>query len=306
MVGRLAFGSGLFVGALAVGWWLGTRGWLTEARAHHVIRVAVKWLSPVVLCLSFWGFRMTGVGLLLLPAAGGLAALSTLLPALGYARWARLPTAQTGSFVTCAMFSNVGYLGAFIAFALFGEQGYSLAALYTVHFSPCFYLVGFTLARRFGHRAGEVSASPFSDELRFRPFLGMAIGIALNLARVPRPPPVAFLNHALIPLDTAAHLIAIGSQLSVEPLGRWMRSCVAMSLIKFGYSPVIGWFLVGLFRMTGVPRFIVLLETSMPVAVSPLLLAVLFGLDRKCASALWLFTTLVAVPWMWVYLPLIR
>lgn len=306
MVARLALGSGLFVGSLAIGWWLGARGWLTEAKAQPLIRYAVKWLSPVVLCLSFWGFRITGPELLLLPVAGGVVALSTLLPAFGYARWARLPPAQTGSFLTCAMFSNLGYFGVLIAFAFFGELGYSVAVLYIIHFSPCFYLVGFTLAKRFGRRDGGVANNPFADELRFRPFVGMALGVLLNLARVPRPAACALINQALIPLGTVAYLIAIGSQMSFEPLGRWWRPCLAMSAIKFLYTPLIGWGVVRLFRMEGVPRFVVLLQASMPVAVSPVLLAALFGMDRKCASALWLFTTLVAIPWMWVYLPLIR
>ncbi|MBI3330767.1 MAG: hypothetical protein HYZ96_01490, partial [Candidatus Omnitrophica bacterium] len=53
-------------------------------------------------------------------------------------------------------------------------------------------------------------------------------------------------------------------------------------------------------------RFIVLLQAAMPVGVSPLMLSILFGLDRRLTNSLFVFTTLLAIPWLLVYLPWIR
>jgi len=50
----------------------------------------------------------------------------------------------------------------------------------------------------------------------------------------------------------------------------------------------------------------VLLQAAMPVGVSPLMLPALFGVDRKLTNALWLTTTMLAIPWLLLYLPLIR
>jgi predicted permease len=303
---RLGFGLGLFAGSLLLGWWLGRRGLLTDTRAQGVIRFVVKRLSPVVLCLSFWRLELTGLQPVLLPLIGGLVSLLTLLPALGYARAAKLTRPQTGSFLTCAMFSNLGFFGAFIAFALFGEVAYGLAMLYVVSFSPCFYLVGFGLAKRFGQSTHPASSpTGLADELRLYPFVGLCLGLVLGLVHVPRPAPFELVNHVLIPIDTMLYLMAIGSQLRVEPIGPWLAPCLTMSLIKFGYSPLVGWGLASLFHVEGLSRFIVLLQTAMPVAISPLMLPLLFGLDRQLAVALWVFTTLLAIPWLFVYLPLI-
>ena len=327
MFGRLGLGVGLFVGSLALGWALRRRGWLTEAQAKRVIRLTMRWLSPVVLCLSFWRLHFAGAHLAWLPVIGFAVSSSTLLPAWWYARRAQLSPPQTGSFLTCALFSNLGFLGAFIAFALYGEAAYGLAMLYLVYFSPSFYLLGFAIAKRLGRGtsvprhsltgedlAGSVgqdrrpsteSAEPM-EELRLYPFLGLLTGVVLNLAHVPRPAICEPINRLLIPVDTAIYLTAVGTYLRVESLGPWRQAGLAMSAIKFCYSPLIGWALVWLTRLEGLPRFIVLLQTSMPVALSPLMLTMLFGLDRRLATALFLMTTCLAIPWLFLYVPLIR
>ncbi len=306
IVTRLALGLGLFAGSLLVGWWMGRWRVLTEVRARTLMHITVGQISPITLCLSFWGLRLAGFHAWLLPSIGMLVSIAAALPAWWYSRAARLTRPQIGSMLTSAMFSNLGFLGAYIAFALHGEAAYSLAAIHMLYFSPSFYLVGFEIAKRFGHMTpGRAYGHQLLEESRFYPFIGLAVGIALNALHVPRPLLMKALNDVLIPLNTAAYLMAIGSQLQVEPLRPWAKPCVALSVIKFVYSPAIAWMLVWLFGLHGLPRFIVLLQSSMPVGISPLMLPTLFGVDRRLSNALWLCTTLLAIPWLIVYLMLL-
>ena len=308
MLLRLGLGLGLFLGSLAAGWWLHRAGKLTELQAAKLVRWITILPSPLILCLSFWNMDLRSADPWLLPLLGLLIASSTLVPALFYAKRAQLSRPQTGSFLTCALFSNLGYLGAFTAFALFGEAGYALCMLYLVFFTPCFYTLGFWIASYYGHSTGTRSGfqSAYNNELRLYPFLGMLAGVALSLTRVPRPQLLEWANHVLIPISTALYLICIGSQLTLtSPRPLW-RPCLAMSGVKFLYTPLIAWILLQLFHVQGLPRFVVLLEASTPVAVSPLVLPLLFGLDRKLSNALWLFTTAVAIPWLLLIIPLLQ
>ena len=306
MMIRLGLGLGLFLGSLGLGWWLHRRRLLSEAFASQLVRWIVITSSPIVLCLSFWEMNLRRIEPWLLPFLGTLISASTLIPAFLYTRYDRLSDAQTGSFLTCAFFSNVGYLGAFTAFAVFGEAGYALCMLYLVFFTPCFYTLGFAIASHYGgaHASAGLSDA-YSSELRLYPFLGMLIGAALSLARVPRPTVFVGINHVLIPVSTAVYLIAIGSQLTFESPRRWLRPCLAMSGIKLCYTPVIAWLLLNAFHVHGLPRPIVLLQASTPVAVSPLTLPMLFGLDHRLTNALWLVTTVVAIPWLIFIIPLL-
>ena len=305
---RLGFSLGLFLGSLALGWWLNRRGAMPEVRASRIVRFLVKGPSPLVLCLLFWRMDLRSLEPWLLPFLGAVISASTLLPAVLYARRARLPGPQTGSFFACAFFSNLGYLGAFTAFALYGEAGYGLCMLYLVFFTPCFYTLGFWWGARYGRQAKESSAmaGAFNDELRLYPFAGMLAGVLLNLAGIVRPQPLEWLNHVLIPLDTALYLTAIGSQLRLASPRPHLEPCLAMSGIKFLYTPLVAWLLVSAFGLQGLPRFVVLLQASTPVAVSPMVLPLLFGLDRRLANALWLFTTLASLLWLLLVIPLLQ
>jgi predicted permease len=242
-----------------------------------------------------------------LPFLGAIVSSATLLPAFLYCRRAKLTPPETGSFLVCAFFSNLGYLGAFTAFALFGEVAYGLCMLYMVYFAPCFYTIGFSIGSRFG-RPLTVSSlgTAFNSELRLYPFIGMVVGGALSLAGVPRPLPLEWLNHVLIPVDTVLYLMVIGSQMTLASPRPWLRPCLAMCGLKFVFAPLTAWALLNLFHIHGLPRLIVLLEASTPVAVSPLVLPLLFGLDRKLANALWLFTTLIAIPWFFFVIPVLQ
>jgi predicted permease len=307
MIVRLGLGLGLFLGSLTVGWWLNRARLLNEARASRLVRFIVKGPSPLVLCLAFWKMDLRSVEPWLLPLLGCVISLSTLVPAWLYATRARLSNPQIGSVLTCAFFSNLGYFGAFTAFALVGEMGYALCMLYTTFFTPCFYTLGFGIASRYGRTSTTSAlAGAFNDELRLYPFIGMIAGAALSLSGAVRPALLESLNHVLIPVDTALYLMAIGSQLTFESPRPWLTPCLIMSAIKFLYTPLIAWFLLSLIRIDGLPRFVVLLEASTPVAVSPLVLPLLFGLDRRLSNALWLFTTVLAMPWFILVVPLLR
>ena len=306
MLFRLVLSFGLLAISLAVGWALHRRSWLTESRAYRIVRWIAKGPSPVVLCLSFWHMNLRSLQPWLLPLAGALIACSTLAPARWIIRRLGLTRPQQGSVLTCALFSNLGYFGALTAFALFGEEGYALCMLYLTFFNPLYYTLGFGIAARCGHPREGHEGDTMKDELRLYPFLGMFAGVVLSLCSVPRPLVLERLNYLLIPFDTALYLMAIGSQLTLASPRPWLRACWAMSVIKFLYSPAVAWALATLLRIHGLPRTIILLQASMPVAISPLMLPLLFGLDRRLSNALWLFTTLLAIPWLLLVLPLLQ
>ena len=302
---RLSFGLGLFFLSLLAGWMLRRAKRFSDARANRIIRFVSLWLSPVTSCLSFWRLQAYGPQLLILPVIGCLASFSTLLPAWWYARRTKLTPPQTGSFLTCAFFSNLGYFGAFLAFALLGEAAYGLCLAYLMYFTPAFYVWGFAVAKRYGTGVPTSAAAVQTAELRLPPILGMAIGLVLALARVPRPAFFEPINHALIPISTGLYLAAMGTRLSIRLPSRWLQAGLAMSAIKCVYTPLIGWLLCELFRVHGLMRQVVLLQAVMPVAISPLMLSMVFGTDRSLANALLMFTTLLALPWLLIYLPLI-
>jgi predicted permease len=302
---RLVWGCVLVLGSLLLGNLLEYLRILNLQRRNFIIRWTIKGFSPVVLCLSLWGMDFRDPQLWILPLLGIFLSLALLVPAVWYVRAERYGPAQRGSFLTCAFFSNVGYFGAIIAFAVFGEAAYALCQLYLMLFTPCFYTIGFWLAARYAKRGGDLHGRGISAELRFIPLIGIAGGVVLSLIGLPRPASLAWLNQVLIPLYTALYLMAIGAQFRLAlgsrghlsfPRAYW-KPCLVMCLLKFVYAPLVGWLCCEALGLGGLVRIVVLLEASTPVAVSPLLFPMLFGLDQRLSNILWFSTTLVAVPW---------
>jgi predicted permease len=303
---RMVLGLAFFIGAMLAGWRLHHQGWLSAERAARLVRWIVIVPSPISLCLSFWRMDFRSPEPWVLPLLGLLIASSTLAPAYFYVRRSKLTRPQVGTFLTSAYFSNLGYFGAFTVFALYGEAGYALCMLYLIFFTPAFYTLGFGIAARYGEvRHPSMMESAYKSELRLYPFLGMAAGAFLSLAGVPRPAVFEVFNHVLIPVTTAIYLATIGAQLTFSSPSPWLRPCLAMCAIKFIYTPAVAWLLLNLLGIDGLPRAVVMIEASTPVAVSPLILPLLFGLDRGLANALWLFTTIAAIPWFLLLLPLL-
>ncbi len=299
---RLIVGCSVAVGCLFLGKWLRHIGWLDHQRAQRWIRWLVRFPVPTTLCLSLWNLRFQSTSAWSLPLIGFMMVLSPILPAWLYARYKKLSRPEKGSFITCAAFSNVGYFGAFVAFAVFGEQAYALCIFYMTLFNPGFYTLGFWLAARYGSSNQNALAQSLSS-LRWIPIAGMVLGLTLNLLQFERPQPLAWLNQTLIPLMTVLYLTAIGSELTFNIPKQTYPHCLAMCGIKFLYAPLVALFLASVFHITGFERMIILLEASTPVAVSPLIFPLLFGMDRQLSSALWLSTTLVALPWFIFLVP---
>ena len=103
MVFRVILGLGLFLGSLALGWWLHRKGHLTQVGASQLVRFTVIGPSPVTLCLSLWRMDLGHLEPWLLPLLGTVISSATLVPALLYARRAKLTNPQTGSFLTLSL-----------------------------------------------------------------------------------------------------------------------------------------------------------------------------------------------------------
>ena len=300
---RLLFSLWLILGPISLGYAARRLGWLAESHARQIIRWTILCFAPVTSTLSFWVLPIHQVAYLTLPVVGAGVTLACLWPAWLAGRWLRMSREQLGSFLLCAMFSNLGYIGSVVCFLFLGEAAYSLSLLYLLSFSPCLYTVGFSI----GRRCGTVGREPGRrgggfDEYQRYPLMGMALGFILNLLGVARPAWCGQLNTVLIPWSTAFYLVAVGVTLRLRRVPANWRPALVMSGIKFLYSPLVGlalgW-LAGYGRLLGgLPLAVVWVVASTPVAISALIWSPLFGLDQDLANSLWLVTTAVFLAWL--------
>jgi hypothetical protein len=276
-----------------------------DSVSNSIIVLLTKLVVPFVILFAFWKLDLSNIGIFTLPLLGVIVSTLALIPAGLLAKLHRLNHKQTGSFLTSAMFSNVGYtLGGFIAFVLYGEVGFGLTVLYCLYFRPYFYTIGFYIGENYSTdrkiKIKDNLKKMFTEGIRLFPLLGVAAGTTLSLLQIPRPAFIGLFNKILIPVSTVGFMLAIGMTMKTHIIKRFKAPLLSMSFIKFIWSPLIGIsfaYLLGYDGlMEGLPLKIALIESSMPVAIASLIVPSIFGLDQGLSNSSWVFTTFLIIP----------
>jgi predicted permease len=207
------------------------------------------------------------------------------------------PARERGAFIACLSMSNNGFtmLG-FVALALFGEQGLAQAAYAQLLYTPFFLLVCFPIGRHYGRAGPERSLGAMllhnaKDPRVWLPLLAMAIGLGLNLTRVPRPALAAGLTRLLIYAGTITSSVAIGLLWSGFRLWRYWRENAASFLYRSTLYPLLYF---GLAKLTGLAPLdtqILVLYGLVPSALLANLLAALFALDIELTLSVFIVST---------------
>lgn len=274
--------------------------------SNPLTKVFMVFFSPIVMLNAFWSVRLRESYLLSLPLILPGIQILTLIPSVIIIRGMHLGNRERGSFISCAMFSNIGLtLGAFICLLLYGDEGLYIASWYSLLFNPFFYFVGFPLMsmitkkERFSFR--ETLHQFTHNPASIIPVAFMFAGLGLNLAGLTRPLilnliATRYMSYILV----AGYSFAIGLGLSLSGALKYIKHSLWLSFIKFIYNPLITLLLLFLFGFMGMsnslPRKVVMIESFMPTAIMAVVLTKMFDLNDDLSNAAWFITTFLFIP----------
>lgn len=173
-------------------------------------------------------FLMIGIG----------AALFFLYAAVSFwlSRWVfRVPQGRRGTWMLCATFSNNGFMGFPVAYALFGDEGMALAVMLSIPFNLLMYSMGAWQASLDGQGQG-------GEKLSWRGILlneinvTLFVGLVFYALQIPVPQVILTpLNH-LSNITTPLSMIITGMILAGAPLASLFRdrdaiTCVSARLV---------------------------------------------------------------------------
>jgi hypothetical protein len=305
------------------------RAWLCRLEDAHELagrlarafsQTAIVALLPPMVLLVFWTAVLPAGPSVALPFLGlavhllGAGAAWTFARALGQDR-----PVQGACFLGGAS-SNVLTFGGIVAVLLLsndrdphGEQALSAMQLYRIFEAPFYYLVAWPAAAILsGGGEGRPSwGSTFRRSFRpvtLLPLAAMGAGIALNLARVPRPVALEGAAAWLVRGNVVLLGLTVGLTLRRAALGRRLPLCLGVAAIKFALLPAAAVGALWLLGFRGLILQVSLVCASMPVAFMAVIGANLVGLDEEVLGSLWLFTTaamVVVVPALVLVVPLL-
>ena len=278
-------------------------------------KTALLGIYPVAFLGAVWVADLSEPLYFMLPLIG-LGALGTgLVYGLVVSKLLHLPPLRAGVFAISASSTNLGAIGALVAFILLGEPGFALVPFYKLLEELWNYSILFPIARSCGERGSPGNSNKERTSLVVGllkvlrdPFLlvalsAVSLGLAMNFMGISRPAFYAGLNKVLVPTGTTLLLFSIGMRL---------RFTVAKADLKAGLLIVLGKSLItplvvsaialalGLGQTPGgIGLKLVLILSAMPTAFVSLVPPSLYKLDQDLAGSLWLVSNaslLVIVP----------
>jgi predicted permease len=266
--------------------------------------IALLFVNPVAVVGAIWVVSLKNAALVALPFIGLFALLAGGVMALGFARVFKLNPQKTGSLYGCGAFTNIGSIGALVCFVFLGENGFALVLIYKLFEELSYYAIGFPVAKYYSSRTGNDPIRVQLKNLIRDPFILVAlssiiIGGLLNFSGIHRPAFYKTIIAVFVPLMTIMLLASIGLALRFRRVRDYLRECVALSMIKFIFIPILATslaYMIGYAKIDeGLPLKVVMILSCMPVAFTALIPPSIYDLDLDLANSCWVFTTALLI-----------
>ncbi|MCK4602243.1 MAG: hypothetical protein KAU28_07240 [Phycisphaerae bacterium] len=286
---------------------------LPERIAERLMTAVVVFGYSSVSFLTIWNLEISAADAWL-PVLGGAHVLIMAAAGLGLARLLTRDRGEVGLFSMAWGVGNTGFtMGGFIIYLLYNERGLGLVGIYALWWTPALVFVLYPIARYFGpgRPTGALGPAMLRSIFDWRSIgLPAALaGVGLSLSGTPRPDVISDLRivDILVFLVTTMAYFAIGLRLSVYHAWAIKKLILGLAVVRFGLGLLLGVLMVALTRLTAWPltgtgRNVMIIESFVPVAVTVVAVANMFGLKPREASVLFVINTLM---YLLLVLPLV-
>jgi len=271
--------------------------------SRRLIRANLVTIEPIVVLWSVWGLELSG-DLAVLPAAGLVLVLAGIPLGFLFASALKLGKERRLTFVMSASLSNHGFtLGGFLCYIFFGERGLGYSFIFISYFMPYVFLFIFPAARALSKHAllGKEPFWRYTFNLQNMPLFAVFFALALRLCGLPRPK-VSFPVDLFIMVSVGIYYFSLGINFKAGEMKSLLPEFGYFSLIKFLLLPLATGLALRAVRLDPLAESVIMLQSFMPAAIYSVVVSVLFELEEKLASGLFVLST---IAFMTVVLPVI-
>ncbi|MEM2896960.1 MAG: AEC family transporter [Candidatus Bathyarchaeia archaeon] len=198
-----------------------------------------------------------------------------------------------GAIVLLSAFHNAIFLPFPIILSVFNDIAY--AVFYANASNMACLSIGAILGAYYGADNASSSETLIST-IKFPPFLALLIALSIIVLKI------ELFDGLAIALELAGKptsylmLILLGMQLPTEiSFSKFFTPLVIVAFVRFIVSPSIGVFLSSAFNLNEVAKGSLIIETSMPPALTNLVIISRYGLNVKMSSTIILLTTVISL-----------
>jgi len=287
---------------LVTGYFLKNHNIISKKACDWLIRFNVIVMVTVLTLMSFWELRLSAQ-LLWLPVIG---ILITAVPGyIGARFFADIfdNDLDRGAYVISAMLSNIGTIGGLCAFIMYGEEGFAYVQLVAAPQNILMVAAAFPMAKYY-YEKHMASRNKAKLKLSFREMfitwnqfgiVGMAVGIALQLGGIPRPPVLGALFHNLVHILAWVSLLPVGYLIDFGHARFYYGKVTSMLWLRFVIVPVLFYLLFRLLFTGQVLLGSLVIMSAAPAAINSVITARLYKLNVDLTIAAFILTTIVFV-----------
>jgi len=265
-----------------------------ENLTKKLIRLNLTLIEPVLVFWSIWGLEMNRE-LWFLPLAGVLMVLSGMAIGAVLTRISGLKERSRATFIISSSLANHGFtMGGFLCYLFLGERGLALSFIFIAYFMPFIFLVIFPYARlvQTGARLRPTFLRDFLLNPQNMPLYALMAAILMRMLGYDRPA-VFFPTDLLLMVSISLYYFTLGVNFIIQDLRAFNRDNVLLCMVRFLMVPALAFIVLYLIPLDTDIETVILIESFMPAAVYSVMTSVLFDLDAKRASSLFVFNTIV-------------
>jgi predicted permease len=274
-----------------------------EIISRNLIKFNLIFIDPVIVFWTVWGLAIE-MDMIFLPLSGLFLVIISL--GLGYLSLPilRLDKKKSVTFLISSSLSNHGFtLGGFLCYIFLGEQGLGLSFIFISYFMIYLFLFIFPLAdlSTRGNINMVKNARAMIFSLKNMPLYAVCLALFLHLPRIMRPS-IEFPIDLFLIISIAVYYLSLGMSFSFHYVKEIKRENLILSLIKFILIPLITLLILMQTGFSGAIKSVIAIQSFMPVAIYSVVTAILFGLDSRLASGLFVINTII---FLTIVLPLL-
>ncbi|MBU0993787.1 MAG: hypothetical protein KJ737_14935 [Proteobacteria bacterium] len=263
--------------------------------SRKMVTLNLAMIEPPIVLWSIWGLALSSE-MIVLPFFGLLIVVAGFI--FGRCAAPSLHFSKKGSktFIISSSLANHGFtMGGFLCYLVSGEKGLALSSIFLVYFIPFTFLfifsyAGFDKKRKWA--ANDIR--DFILTVRNMPLLAVMGALLIKSMHIRRPD-IFFPMDTFLIVSVALYYFTLGINFEPADLKPFKKEHVMLAVEKFIFIPCVVFLFLCISALSQDVKQVIMIQSFMPAAIYSVVTSIIFDLDSRLASSLFVLNSLVFI-----------
>ncbi len=260
-----------------------------------MIKCNLVFFEPPIVFWSIWGLTLQK-DMVVLPFAGFLMVIVGFFLGRLFVPLFKFDNKSEKTFVISSSLANHGFtLGGLLCFIFGGERGLALSTIFITYFVPFTFIFIFFYAGKESENKLDVKTNlEFFFNLRNTPLFAAILALIIKCFNVERPD-IYFPLDILLIISVALYYFTLGINFIKGDLNPFKKEHFIIAFQKFIVIPGLFCLLLNFADLSRDVKMVIIIQSFMPAAIYSVITSILFNLDDRLASSMFVVNSLAFI-----------